>query len=563
MMSITLCAQDADRDRRYDTFFLEAICQRLSGNQDAAFDLLNHCVEIDSMKPEAYFYLAQYYSALRQRDRALEYSIRAARLAPDNSTYLETLAEAYIRNQQLPEAIEALESLYERNRSREDVLGMLVDLFDQQHDYTNAIRTLERLEAINGKSERLSYAKANYYAKNGEPEAAVAEMRQLADQFPADLNYRALYGNMMLINGQEQEALEVYQDILRQEPNNRNVQLALMAYYQDRGDEARIDSMALHVLTNKNVSSEDRVKLMRMIIAEIVQQGGDSTRVLQYFRLALDQQPFDVDVASLCTAYMTLKEMPRDTIRTVFERIIEVQPDYAGARLQLVEYAWRDGDLQRIVDLCQAARQYNPDEMAFYYYQGIAYYQQGNLDEALGAFQNGIGVIDEDSDPEIVSDFYSIMGDLLHQKGQNAAAFAAYDSCLQIKPDHVGCLNNYAYYLSEMGQQLDRAEQMSYRTIKAEPKNATYLDTYAWILFMQKRYAEAKIYIDQTLQNDADSSAVMLEHAGDIYSRCGLTAEAVAYWQQALAKSSEGSEVKGERRRILIRKIKLKKYIKE
>lgn len=48
-----------------------------------------------------------------------------------------------------------------------------------------------------------------------------------------------------------------------------------------------------------------------------------------------------------------------------------------------------------------------------------------------------------------------------------------------LKDDNIGCLNNYAYYLSEKEIYLDKAEQMSFRAIKAEPKNATYLDTYA------------------------------------------------------------------------------------
>ena len=80
---------------------------------------------------------------------------------------------------------------------------------------------------------------------------------------------------------------------------------------------------------------------------------------------------------------------------------------------------------------------------------------------------------------------------------------------------------------------------------------------------MQKRYSEAKIYIDQTLQCDSDSSAVLLEHAGDIYYHVGEREKAVSLWQQALAKASEKSEIKDNRRDVLIRKIKIKKYLKE
>ena len=201
--------------------------------------------------------------------------------------------------------------------------------------------------------------------------------------------------------------------------------------------------------------------------------------------------------------------------------------------------------------------------MAFDYYPGIAYYQKGQLDDALSSSQNGIDVINSDSDPSIVSDFYAVLGDIMHQKGMEREAFAAYDSCLVWKDDNIGCLNNYAYYLSEKGIRLDEAERMSFRTIKAEPKNATYLDTYAWILFMQKRYDEARKYIDLTLENDSDASAVLLEHAGDIYYHAGEKQQALEFWQQALERASADSELKDDRLQTLIRKIKLKKYVKE
>jgi tetratricopeptide (TPR) repeat protein len=261
---------------------------------------------------------------------------------------------------------------------------------------------------------------------------------------------------------------------------------------------------------------------------------------------------------------MNAKKMPRDSVCPVLEKAVALSPDYAPARMQLVAYAWEADDRDKVISLCQEARQYTPDEMLFYYYQGIAYYKRDSLESALSAFQNGIGVINDNSDPAIVSDFYAVMGDILHQKGLDKEAFAAYDSCLTWKDDNYGCLNNYAYYLSEKELHLDKAEQMSYRAIKAEPKNATYLDTYAWILFKEGRYAEAKIYIDQTLQCDSDSSAVLLEHAGDIYYHTGDHERALAYWQQALAKASPKPEPGSEdRRQILTRKIKLKKYLKE
>ena len=119
----------------------------------------------------------------------------------------------------------------------------------------------------------------------------------------------------------------------------------------------------------------------------------------------------------------------------------------------------------------------------------------------------------------------------------------------------MGCLNNYAYFLSLHGGDLTKAEQMSYRTVKQEPSNSTYLDTYAWILFMQERYAESKLYIDQAVASDSLASDVILEHAGDIHAMNGDVVKALEYWRKAKEAGSES--------KVLIRKIRQKKYIKD
>ena len=562
MVLTALPCLSQDKARRYDAMFLEAVCQRQKGNIDAAFDLLRHCVDLDPTRSEAYYYLAQYYTALKQKDKAIAYFQKASVLEPDNDTYLETLANVYVSQRQYKEATDVLQRLYDKNPEREEVLGMLVQLYEQQGDYDNAIKALTRLETIEGKSERLSYAKSNLYTQKGDKLAAIAEMKTLADQYPNDNNYRCLYANTLYVNGQKKKAINIYEKVLRQEPDNRNAQLAMLAYYGDRKDSVKIQEYVERILMNKNATTDDRIGLMRQVIGDSEQQGGDSTKVLRLFHRMLSMPQTDADVAIFCAAYMNMKKMPNDSISRVLERVLEISPDHAAARLQLVSYAWQAEDRDRVIALCKDARQYNPDEMAFYYYQGIAYYQKKQLDDALDAFQNGIGVITQESNPEIVSDFYAVMGDIYHQKGIEDKAFAAYDSCLQWKDDNIGCLNNYAYYLSVKNIRLDDAEKMSLRTIKAEPDNPTYLDTYAWILFQQHRYEEAVTYIDRTLKNDADSSSVMLEHAGDIYYKAGHQDKALEFWQKALERFDNEASDAGNKE-LLIRKIKLKKYLSE
>ena len=556
LMSVGCMADDFSQ-RIYDQFFMEAMVQRQKGNNDAAFDLLRHCQELNPNAPEVYYFLAQYYMALRNQEKATECVKQAAALNPDNETYMETLAHNYIQQQDYASAIPVIEGIYNRNKEREDMLEMLFQLYQQVEDYTNAINVLERMERIDGKNERLSMAKSEIFTRMGNKKAAIAEMEALAKKFPNDLNYMAMYGEALMMNGQTKKALAVYDQVLAQEPDNNRVLMSLRTFHQSEGHWAVADSLAERVLLSSNATSDEKIHLLRQEVSASENQGGDSTRVLTLFRKMLAQPQSNPDMAILCASYMNSKQMPKDSIARVLNQVLSLAPDYAAARLQLVGYAWEAEDMDKVITLCQEARQYNPDEMAFYYYQGIAYYKRDSLDQALSAFQNGIGVINDNSNPDIVSDFYAVMGDILHQKGLAEEAFAAYDSCLQLKDDNIGCLNNYAYYLSERGERLSEAEEMSYKTVKAEPKNATYLDTYAWILFMQERYAEAKIYIDQALQNMEDSlgNEVIVEHAGDIYAQNKDMDRALSLWRDAQQKKPEDQ--------LLLRKIKLKKYLKE
>ncbi len=552
-------ADDYESRRTYDTYFLEAMMQRTKGNHDAAFNLLSRCIEIDSTASEAYFFLAQYLADLKDNDHALAYFKKALELEPDNSDYMEILAQAYIAKEQYDNAIDVVEKLYLKDKGREDLLDMLYKLHIQKRDFKSAISVLNRMEELDGKSERLSYMKSGLYLQLDDHEAALKEIKSLSEKYPNDLNYRTLYANTLLMGNTDnqeerrEEARQILDNVLAEEPNNYRAQVTMRSYYISQQDTLRADSLSRAILLNPSTSTEDRVSLLRSEIGYSEQNGGDSTRVLGLFREMLAQPEPDVNMAEFCAAYMNLKKMPRDSISDMLKLVLRLAPDNASARLQLVQYAWEDGDNDRVVELCHAARQYNPEEMAFYYYQGMAYYRQEDNDHALESFKNGISVITEDSNPAIVSDFYAVMGDLLHQKGLQQEAFEAYDSCLQWKPDNIGCLNNYAYYLSVLGIQLDKAEEMSRKAITAEPRNATYLDTYAWILFMQKRYSEARIYIDQAVLNDSTRNNVIIEHAGDIYIMEGNEEKALEYWQEALQQDPKN--------RILKRKIKRKKYI--
>lgn len=547
---------DHNTSQRFKYFYAEATNQMQRGHFDAAVDLLNHCLELNPNAAEAYFNMTAFYAEMQKDSLALDCMEKAVQLNPKNITYQERLAQAYLGTKKWDSAIEAYERLLTSSPNRTDVLGVLIQLYGQKKDYDNIIRCLDKVENIEGANEQTALSKMHIYSLKGEKEKELQVLQNLAEKHPNDMNYRVMMGNWLLQNGQHVEAYEEYRYALQQEPSNTAAKMSLLDYYRTMDKDSLVQVLQEELLINPETSTADKVTLIRKVVSENEQNGADSSEVINLFKRILRHPQKSSDMTEMYAAYLHLKNFPQDSINVVYRQALKIEPDNANVRLSLIQAVWEKEDIDEVIRLSKEATQYNPDEMAFYYFLGVGYFHQGKKDESYDALRRGVNQINSKSNKDLVSDFYALMGDILFEKGKDTEAFAAYDSCLQWKPDNISCMNNFAYYLSIENKELERAERMSKQTVEAEPENPTYLDTYAWIMFQQGRYEEAKEYIDRTMEHSPEPDAVLLEHAGDIYFKNGDTAEAVEFWKEALQKSS-GSQ------KILKRKIKQKKYIKQ
>lgn len=537
---------------RYRSFLYESISQQTKGNYAAAFDLLSHARTINPDAPEVYYHLAGYHVDMGNDSTAQAYFEKAVELDPTNDTYVEKVGQMYINQRKYAEAINIYEKVFEANHKRYDILQLLLQLYAVQNDQSQMLHTLERMELLDGGNEQISFSKMQIYEQQGKKDKAFAELKALIDKHPNDLNYQVMFGNWLLQNDKADEAVKIYRHVLKEEPDNTLAQMSMLDYYRAKDMTAEADILLMQLLKGKKTPESEKQALMRQYVMTSVKANVDSTRILAVFDEVLQTAPTS-SMLIMKAAYMDLAQMEKDTINTVLLQALALEPDNVSARMQLIQNIWGKQDYPRVIALSQTGQEYNPDEMLFYYFEGFAHFLQDDHEQALEVFRKGTAQINDESNPEIVSDFYAMMGDILHEKGQSEEAFAAYDSCLQWKPDNIGALNNYAYYLSLQNRDLKRAEQMSLKTIQAEPTNSTYLDTYAWILFMEERYDEAKEYIDQALANDAEVSAVIVEHAGDIYAAYGDIPKAMEYWLLSRERGSDST--------TLDRKIKEKRYI--
>lgn len=552
--------------RKFDYFFLEAVRLKEKGDLDAAFEMYSHCLQIHPTSAVTLFELAKFYMFLGQQQKGEKALADAVSLAPENYWYKETLAAYYQNKGENEKAISVVEDMATQFPSRLEPLVALVDLYTRTKNYEQVIHSLNRLETLDGKSEQISMEKFRMYLAMDNREQAFLEIENLAKEYPYDMRYLTILGDVYMENGKPDEAYATYQKVLKEEPEYAPALLSMASYYEKQGQDSLYKVQLNSVLLNEKIESNTKMNLMRQLIIRSEQTDKDSTQIIGLFNAMLEQEQENADIAMLAAQYLLSKKMEEES-KPVLRKVLELDPENKPAYLQLLSFAINKQDMDEVIAVCTPAVEYMPDALEFYYYLGIGHYQKEQKDEALEVFKKGVRQVTPQSDKAMVSDFYSIMGDLYHLKKMNAEAYAAYDSALVYKDDNIGALNNYAYYLSLEKKDLDKAEEMSYRTVKAEPNNATYLDTYAWILFEKGKYTEARIYIDQAIQHGTDNSSVVVEHCGDIYYHCGETDKALDFWKEAEKLANETTEEEDKRDpkelKLLKKKIKNKKYYTE
>lgn len=541
----------------FDRLYLDAVCRQIAGDSTTSA-LLERCHEMRPDAAEVYYSLAHSYLKQGNDSLARVNMRRAAELQPDNDNYLENVAETYIDQREYDRAIEAYEQLYTHHRDRSDVLELLVRLYNAKKDYHKMLSTIDRMEQADGPSEEISLMRMGIYEQQGDKKNAYRILHALTNDHPNEPSYKVMLGNWLMQHDRKSEAYNWFKSALEDDKQNEFALNSLYDYYRSMGDDTKARQLRDNILFSPQTDIKTKLSMLQQAIRENEQeQGGDSTAVLALFDKIMLTTPRNAELSNLKAMYMRVKKMPQDSINAAYAHTLSFEPDNLSARLTLAQNKWEEKKWNEVVDLCDKGIQYTPEELTYYYFMALAYIQQDKDQKAYETCKRGLNEIDlnkaDEPERNMASDMYGIIGDMSYTANNYDEAFSAYEKAITIYPDNIQVLNNYAYYLSQQNTQLDHAAEMSLRTLKEEPTNATYLDTYAWILFLQKRYDEAKAYVDLTLQNSKNPDKVLLEHAGDIYLMAGDKEKAVSYWKQAIEAGGNKASLE---RKIKTRKLK-------
>ena len=543
--------------RAFDYYFDEALSLKYQEKYAAAFDLFRYCIAIDSLNAQAWYETAIFYNNLKQPELALVSMRKASSLGRDNEWYALGLANMYISLGKVSDAIVIYEDLIKMKPEDENLLYQLASLYAQTENYKAAIRNYDKVERLIGKNESVSFEKYKLYKTQNNPKKAIREIETLCTDNPYDTEYVLLLGDAWMDLGKPNKALTQYEAAKAMDLNNPAVALSFADYYNETGDTLAAQQQMILALTNPSTDVDMKLNIFSPILAKSMQTA-DSVKIPMYFELLLEQHPNDPKIRDLHVQWLLKtgqKQEAKDELRTV----LDLNPNQLLSwKIFLELNAEADNQLQ-IRQICTEALTYFPKEPIFWFYQGLSWISDHDSEadstnhlNAIDFFQKAVAVA-KPEDVVFLSRLYGLIGDSYNALSKKILAFEYYDKALAAFPGNILVLNNYAYYLCEDGGDLAKAERMSRKTIEAEPKNPTYLDTFAWIFFKEGKYGLAKIYIERAVANELDPSSVILEHCGDILWFNGEQDAALLQWSKAL-KLQDPSEK-------LFQKVETGKYV--
>lgn len=551
---------DSTTIQKFDAAFYDAELAKTKKQYDLAQSLYERCLSLDSTNASAWYELSYVYQMKDEKEKAYEAIKRAIRYSPKNDRFREVEA-AYLvtMKEDYKGAIKIIERLSRRNPKKTTYLYQLLDLYQATHNDKKYLSTIVRIEIQNGIQEPTSMQRVSHFYQKKKHKKAIAEIIRLQEAFPHDKQYQALLGEYYFTIGDNDMALKTINEKLAKDPNNGYLLINMLDYHMGMDNPEKVDEFMYKVLDDETVDVSEKVGRFTSYINYLFKkqdfaQNYEKTEL--FYKKLLEKYVQESDFYRMYALHLYYIRKDTTQAEEFLQTAISLDPSVPENWKALGDVYAKSNDVDRLDKLSEDAIKVFPQDGVWYYYRVMVQIQKDSLDRAIDLIDNAINVLQGEQNYNFKSLFFGTKGDLLHQKDRFQETFHSYDQALVFNPSNVYVLNNYAYFLAECGERLDKAEQMSNTTVMAEPQNPTYLDTYAWVLFKKGNYRDALFQMERAiLYSGNEVSGTLYEHYGDILFHLGEVDKAIEQWQKALEHDDASKELKD--------KISQKKYIEK
>lgn len=539
---------DADSSMVQQLYF-SALREKTIENLKLAADLFGRVLQIDPANDASMYELATLKKIDNDYNSAQQLLEKAVSLNQDNKWYWTALAECYEKNNDIDKLQNVFSQLIRLDPGSVNNYFDLANVYYRQQKYDEALKIYDEAEKVAGPSDDLLADRQRIYLKENRVDLAEQQLQKAIASAPGEIKYYLYLAQLYNANTMQDKALSTLKDAEKYGDGSGLVNLALADIYRDKKDYSASYDELTKAFANPNVDIDQEIK----IILGYLPRFSDPNVRASAIGLSRILTVAHGDNAKAWAVYgdMLLQDNQLKDAAQMYRKSIALDNQVYEVQEQLVRIELGLGNYDSAIKEGENALSYFPNQAWMNYLVGAAWLQKRKYHQAISYLKNAITLADSDKD--LLSQSFSALGDSYHSINDDNNSDAAYDKAVSYDPDNAFTLNNYAYYLSLRGEKLDKAAAMAKHANDLQPNNASFEDTYAWILFKQKDYAAARTWIEKAIADDKTNSAVKAEHYGDIMFCLGDVEAAVDSWKKAKAD--------GDQSVVLEKKINERKYI--
>lgn len=539
-----------EKEMEFEFMFIEGLKEKMLGNIDRSAQYFNQCLELNPKSAAVLYELANLYTLRGDFTSSRLLLEKAIEINPDNKWYKLLLAQIYQKSKQYDQASKIYKQLISSEPANIEYHYMNAMLLTSGEQFNEAIKAYNELEKITGFNDQIAMARQQLYRQMGKNKEAYAEIQRLIQSSPSTAEYYGVMADMYKEDGNMPKALEYYNKVLEVDPTNGFVQFSLTMYHIQNGNMEEAYQHAKVGFADPDVEIDTKIQLYLMLVSTPSEMQLIDQQMEELITVLENTHSADSRVYSIHADFL-LQRKQKEEGREYVKKALEVDPNNYPSWEQLTLIDNELGDYPAMIEHSRKAIDLFPNQALLYVLNAVAHIQQKNYEEALKVLAEGDAYVVGNN--SLQAQFEMYRAESYYNMNRHPEAFEAFEKVLTLDPNNFVAMNNYAYYLSERGEQLEKAEKMSSAVIQANPDNSTYLDTHAWVLFRKKEFRLAKFYMETALRNGGNESSVIVEHYGDILFMLNDLEGALKNWNQALEMGSDSETLK--------KKIEQKKYI--
>jgi len=520
-----------------DFLYLAAMHAMEDGNPSLAASFLKVLIGKDPDAVLPRMQLAELFLRAGQAEEArqpVQELLSMPDLSPDRLNAVRMMqVQILVLDGNQDQAIESLQAMLRANPDDYPVRLMLVRLLSAAKRYADAQRSIaDGLK--NGKHSQLYHIQAQLYIRENKFDKAERSLKTLMRLEPDESGPVLMASQLALRLNKPVKAENLLRHHVLDHPEALGVSNALgrLLVEQNRGNEA----IAIYEdIAERTGGNED----VLIALGLLHYQTGDFEQAAIAFRKVLSQGENPRAGFYLAACLESLGQ--HEKARTLYRDIKNSDENFASAQLRMAAIDLREERLDAsLLTLRQLIR--NEPKMADAY----------SLLSAVLMRKKAYRQLLEETEPALslkdvpVQLLFNRAAAFESQKQYSKAA-GQIKKLFTIEPDNIEALNFLGYLYAEQGVQLDEAEQLIRRALKAQPDNGYYLDSLAWVHYKRAEYDKA-VAVQREAINHVPDDPVMQEHLGDMLWKSGKTDEARSTWKNAIKLGHE--DIRGIQKKV-------------